>query len=150
MLGVGDAKCGVYKPKWVDYKPYWGMWKDGITKFDCMESGEVLPSEPLEPLEPLEPFDLRPPTFDLITVTLSSTRCNRRSAQPRVERSGTLGIRVRCTCELQAAKSVLRTLLLSTLLRLQRDHHQHEITQGAAALYPGLCAFALTARQLPT
>ena len=25
----------------------------------------------------------------------------------------------------------------------------HEITQGAAALYPGLCAFALTARQLP-
>ena len=29
MLGVGDTKCGVYKPKWVDYKPYWGMWKDG-------------------------------------------------------------------------------------------------------------------------
>ena len=30
MLGVGDTICGVYKPKWVDYKPYWGMWKDGI------------------------------------------------------------------------------------------------------------------------
>ena len=29
MLGVGNEKCGVYKPKWVDYKPYWGMWKDG-------------------------------------------------------------------------------------------------------------------------
>ena len=26
---LGRAKCGVYKPKWVDYKPYWGMWKDG-------------------------------------------------------------------------------------------------------------------------
>ena len=24
------AKCGVYKPKWVDYKPYLGMWKDDI------------------------------------------------------------------------------------------------------------------------
>ena len=23
------AKCGVYKPKWVDYKLYWGMWEDG-------------------------------------------------------------------------------------------------------------------------
>ena len=23
------AKCGVYKPMWVDYKPYLGMWKDG-------------------------------------------------------------------------------------------------------------------------
>ena len=44
----------------------------------------------------------------------------------------------------------INILLLSTLLRLQRDHHRHEITQGAAALYPGLCAFALTARQLPT
>ena len=32
---------------------------------------------------------------------------------------------------------------------VQGDHHLHEITQGAAALYPGLCAFALTARQLP-
>ena len=32
---------------------------------------------------------------------------------------------------------------LSTLLRLQRDHHLHEITQGVATLYPGLCAFAL-------
>ena len=31
---------------------------------------------------------------------------------------------------------------------VQGDHHMHEITQGAAALYPGLCAFALTARQL--
>ena len=26
---LGRAKCGVYKPKWVDYKPYWGMWEDG-------------------------------------------------------------------------------------------------------------------------
>ena len=43
----------------------------------------------------------------------------------------------------------LFVLLLSTLLRLQRDHHLHEITQGVATLYPGLCAFALTARQLP-
>ena len=34
------------------------------------------------------------------------------------------------------------------LLPFQGDHHLHEITQGAAALYPGLCAFALTARQL--
>ena len=33
--------------------------------------------------------------------------------------------------------------LLSTLLRFQRDHHLHEITQGVATLYPGLCAFAL-------
>ena len=32
------------------------------------------------------------------------------------------------------------------LLPFQGDHHLHEITQGAAALYPGLCAFALTAR----
>ena len=40
-------------------------------------------------------------------------------------------------------------LLLSTLLRLQCDHHLHEIAQGVATLYPGLCAFALTARQLP-
>ena len=23
------AKCGIYKPIWVDYKPYLGMWKDG-------------------------------------------------------------------------------------------------------------------------
>ena len=69
MLGVGDAKCGVYKPKWVDYKPYWGMWKDGITKFDCMESGEVLPSEPLEPYEP--PRTLRPPTFNLRPSTFN-------------------------------------------------------------------------------
>ena len=32
------------------------------------------------------------------------------------------------------------------LLPFQGDHHLHEITQGAATLYPGLCAFALTAR----
>ena len=32
------------------------------------------------------------------------------------------------------------------LLPFQGDHHLHEITQSAAALYPGLCAFALTAR----
>ena len=25
----GDKKCGIYKPIWVDYKPYLGMWKDG-------------------------------------------------------------------------------------------------------------------------
>ena len=24
----GCAKCGVYKPKWVRYKPNWGMWED--------------------------------------------------------------------------------------------------------------------------
>ena len=41
-------------------------------------------------------------------------------------------------------------LLLSTLLRLQRDHHLYEIAQGVATLYPGLCTFALTARQLPS
>ena len=46
-------------------------------------------------------------------------------------------------------KSVI-ILLLSTLLRLQRDHNLHKITQGVAALYPGLCAFAFTARQLST
>lgn len=60
---LGRAKCGVYKPKWVDYKPYWGMWKDGtnfvaslctsgretakwklaFTKFDCMKGETVLP-----------------------------------------------------------------------------------------------------------
>ena len=39
--------------------------------------------------------------------------------------------------------------VLSTLLRLQRDNYLNEITQGAATLYPGLCAFALSARQLP-
>ena len=43
----------------------------------------------------------------------------------------------------------LYVLLLYMLLPFQGDHHLHEITQGAAALYPGLCAFALTARQLP-
>ena len=26
----GRAKCCVYKPMWVDYKPYWGMWEDVI------------------------------------------------------------------------------------------------------------------------
>ena len=26
----GRAKCGVYKPMWVDYKLYWGMWMDDI------------------------------------------------------------------------------------------------------------------------
>ena len=25
----GHAKCGVYKPMWVDYKPYLGMWENG-------------------------------------------------------------------------------------------------------------------------
>ena len=44
----------------------------------------------------------------------------------------------------------LYILLLSTLLRLQRVIILHEITQGAATLYPGLCAFALTARPSPT
>ena len=48
-----------------------------------------------------------------------------------------------------AGAKALYVLLLSTLLRLQRDHHPHNITQGAATLYPGLCAFALTARELP-
>ena len=42
----------------------------------------------------------------------------------------------------------LYILLLYMLLPFLGDHHLHEITQGAAALYPGLCAFALTARQL--
>ena len=32
--------------------------------------------------------------------TLTSTRCKRRSAQPRVERSGTLGVRGHCKCAL--------------------------------------------------
>ena len=40
----------------------------------------------------------------------------------------------------------LYILLLSTLLRLQCDHHLHEIAQGVATLYPGLCASALTVR----
>ena len=44
----------------------------------------------------------------------------------------------------------LFVLLLSTLLRLQRAWTMPPYTQGAATLYPGLCAFALTARQLPT
>ena len=29
LFGVGNTKWGIYKPKCVDYKPYWGMWKDG-------------------------------------------------------------------------------------------------------------------------
>ena len=37
-----------------------------------------------------------------------------------------------------------------TLLRLQRAGTTTHYTQGVATLYPGLCAFALTARQLPT
>ena len=37
-----------------------------------------------------------------------------------------------------------------TLLRLQRAGTTTNYTQGVATLYPGLCAFALTARQLPT
>ena len=40
----------------------------------------------------------------------------------------------------------LYILLLYMLLPFQGDHHLHEITQGAATLYPGLCAAALTAR----
>ena len=34
----------------------------------------------------------------------------------------------------------LNIQLLSTLLHFQRDQHLHEITQGVATLYPGLCA----------
>ena len=30
-------------------------------------------------------------------------------------------------------------------MRLQRNNYRHENTQGAATLYPGLCASALTA-----
>ena len=26
---LGDKKCSIYKPMWVDYKLYLGMWKDG-------------------------------------------------------------------------------------------------------------------------
>ena len=40
----------------------------------------------------------------------------------------------------------LFVLLLSTLLHLQRAYQLHQITQGVATLYPGLCASALTAR----
>ena len=40
----------------------------------------------------------------------------------------------------------LFVLLLSTLLRLQRAWTMSHYTQGAAALYPGLCSSALTAR----
>ena len=40
----------------------------------------------------------------------------------------------------------LFVLLLSTLLRLQRALTMSPYTQGAAALYPGLCASAPTAR----
>ena len=39
----------------------------------------------------------------------------------------------------------LNVLLMSTLLRLQRNNYRHENTQGAATLYPGLCTSALTA-----
>ena len=35
---------------------------------------------------------------------------------------------------------------MSMFLRLQRNNYRHENTQGAATLYPGLCASALTAR----
>ena len=41
---LGRAKCGVYKPKWVDYKPYWGMWKDGATFGASMSAGRILKS----------------------------------------------------------------------------------------------------------
>ena len=34
----------------------------------------------------------------------------------------------------------LNILLLSMLLRFQRDNHLHETTQGVATLYPGLRA----------
>ena len=39
---LGRAKCGVYKPKWVDYKPYWGMWEDGATFVASMSAGRIL------------------------------------------------------------------------------------------------------------
>ena len=35
---------------------------------------------------------------------------------------------------------------MSMFLRCKRNNYRHENTQGAATLYPGLCAFALTAR----
>ena len=38
------AKCGIYKPIWVDYKPYWGMWKDGTTFGASMSAGRILKS----------------------------------------------------------------------------------------------------------
>ena len=41
----------------------------------------------------------------------------------------------------------LSVLLVSMLLPFQGDHQLHAITQGVATLYPGLCAFALTARR---
>ena len=41
---LGRAKCGVYKPKWVDYKPYWGMWKDGTNFGASMSAGRILKS----------------------------------------------------------------------------------------------------------
>ena len=34
---------------------------------------------------------------------------------------------------------------MSMFLRLQRNNYRHENTQGAATLYPELCASALTA-----
>ena len=39
-----DTKCGVYKPKRVDYKPYWGMWEDGATFAASMSAGRILKS----------------------------------------------------------------------------------------------------------
>ena len=44
----------------------------------------------------------------------------------------------------------LYVLLLYMLLPFQGDNHPHDITQGVATLYPGLCAFAPTARPSPT
>ena len=40
----------------------------------------------------------------------------------------------------------LYVLLLYMLLPFQGDNHPHDITQGVATLYPGLCSFAPTAR----
>ena len=41
-------------------------------------------------------------------------------------------------CRKNKSAKALNILLLSTLLRFQRAHHLHEITQGVATLYPGL------------
>ena len=38
--------------------------------------------------------------YMLAENTLTSTRCKRRSTEPRVERSGTLGVRGYCQCAL--------------------------------------------------
>ena len=40
----------------------------------------------------------------------------------------------------------LYVLLLYMLLPFQGDNHPHDITQGVATLYPGLCSFAPTAQ----